>query len=230
MFAERISLFPSLILATVFGVSACIPTDEPWGGSGSDDDDLADDDDAADDDDSFSDQTASYPAEEAFLALAVGNTWRYDEVFTSDALPVEDDVLVEVAGRIAGPDLDPPQGNEVVAFQIEIDRLFGRDEVHWYSLDGTGTMRWVKSRISLDFFESEDFAGDGGVVMMTGNSEENLLGARFDLGWFLSDIQGYDFASEAGTIETFMYGDGQEVEALGLVVSEAESPIGLEYF
>jgi hypothetical protein len=195
-----------------------------------DDDDASDDDDAVDDDDTGSDDTESYPAEEAFFSLALGNTWRYDETISTDIVPQYDDVYVEVVARWAGPDLDPPWGAEVVAFELDIDRLYGTDITYWYGLDGTGTLRWLKTRIWDDFFEYEDIEGDGTVLMTTGPDEESLLGMNYDGAWFLTDMDSFDFSTSADTVETFMYGDNEEVEALGLLIWEDGDPVGLQYF
>ena len=48
--------------------------------------------------------------------------------------------------------------------------------------------------------------------------------------WFLADIEGLDFSASASTVETFMYGEGEEVETVGLVISEAGTVVGLQYF
>jgi hypothetical protein len=160
-------LFPAFYLLLL--MAGC--PNNVWGVPPVDDDDLFDDDDASDDDDSFTGETAAYPEEEQFLGLALGNTWRYDEVVSGGPAAEEDDVLVEIVDRIAGPALNPPQSNAVVAFEFEFDRLFGRDESHWYSIDGSGTMRWVKSSVTQDFFDTIEFAGDNSIVMWTAADE-----------------------------------------------------------
>jgi len=228
----------SLLLASIlFGLSACGPGG--WGNSSNntdlttdDDDSFGDDDDATGDDDDVtgSDETTAYPDEEEFFALALGAEWRYDELVSSDTLPVEDDVFVDVRARWAGPDLDPPWPADVVAFEIRVDRLFGQDLTHWYGLDGTGTLRWLKTRVQLDLLEFEDHVGDGSVVLETGADEEALIGRSFEAALMYGDYDGEDFSTSAETIETFMYGDGDEVEALGLLVSEGGDDVGLQYF
>jgi len=219
----HVPFFSLLLLSLVALLAACPP------GSSQPDDD---DDDAADDDDSFSGETASYPDEEEFLGLAVGNTWRYDEVVSGGPTPEEDDVMVEIVARIAGPDLTPPRSNNVVAFEFEIDRLFGRDESHWYSIDGSGTMRWLQSSITQDFFETTEYPGDTGIVMWSAADELGVIGSDMDSVWFVADIEGIDYRSEASTVETYMYGDNAEVETVGLVIYEVESEamVGLQYF
>jgi len=195
-----------------------------------DDDDAADDDDTSGDDDDTSVETASYPEEEAFLGLAVGNYWRYDEVVSGGPVGDVDDVSVTIVNRIAGPELSPPQSDAVVAFEFEVDRLFGRDETHWYSIDGSGTMRWVGSEVTEDFFDTMEYQGDNSIVMWSAADELGVVGSSMEGAWFLADIEGLDFSAEASTVETFMYGDGQEVETVGLVVSEADTMVGLQYF
>jgi hypothetical protein len=195
-----------------------------------DDDDASDDDDAVDDDDTGSETSPEYPTEEAFFGLALGNTWRYDETVSTDIVPVEDDVFVEVVARWWGPDMDPAWGEEFVAFEFYIDRLYGDDVTIWYGLDGSGSMKWLKTRFWLDFFEYEDEEGDGTVVMSAGADEEALLGSVYNGAWFLTDRLDFDFSSAADTIETFMYGEGEEVEALGLLISEHSTQVGLQYF
>jgi len=204
------------------GCSASPPAD--------DDDAVDDDDDASGDDDDTSVETASYPEEETFLGLAVGNNWRYEEVMSGGAGGEVDDVRVTVVNRIAGPQLSPPQTDAVVAFEFEVDRLFGRDETHWYSIDGSGTMRWVGSEVIQDFFDTTEYEGDNSIVMWSAADELGVIGSSMEGAWFLPDIEGLDFSAEASTVETYMYGDGQEVETVGLVVSEAGTMVGLQYF
>ncbi len=195
-----------------------------------DDDTSVDDDDAVDDDDTGSETTPEYPTDETFFGLALGNTWRYDETISTDIVPLEDDVNVEVVARWWGPDLDPPWGEEYVAFEIHIDRLYGDDVTQWYGLDGTGALKHLKTRFWLDFFEYEDVDGFGTVIMTSGPDEESLLGMEYDGAWYLTDRNEFDFSSIADTIETFMYGEGEEVETLGLVIEEDAQFIGLQYF
>jgi len=220
------SLHSRLLLLVFSLLLAGCPVEDPW----ADDDDTTDDDDVGDDDDTAGQETASYPAEEEFLGLAIGNTWRYDEVISGGPSVGEDDVLVEIVSRVAGPDLEPQQFDTVVAFEFEIDRLFGRDESHWYSIDGSGAMRWVKSSVTEDFFDTTEYPGDGGIVMWSAADEWGVIGSSMDSAWFLADIEGIDYDSEASTVETFMYGEDREVEAVGLVVSEEGVMVGLQYF
>jgi len=218
-------LAPSVPVSLMLSLLALGCVGEPLGGGPDDDDD-----DVIDDDDDTSVEPASYPEEEAFLALAVGNTWRYDEVVSGGPGGEEDDVQVTIVSRIAGPNLSPPQADTVVAFEFNVDRLFGRDETHWYSLDGSGTMRWVGSAVVQDFFETTEYPGDNSIVMWSASDELGVIGSSMEGAWFLADIEGLDFRSEASTVETFMYGDGEEVETVGLVVFEAETMVGLQYF
>ena len=193
-------------------------------------DDDDDDDDAVDDDDTGSEDSPEYPDEEEFFGLGLGNTWRYDETVSTDVVPVYDDVWVEIVARWWGRDMDPQWGDEFVAFELYVDRLYGDDFSIWYGLDGTGSLKWLKTRFWLDFFEYEDEEGDGTVVMTSGADEEALLGSVYNAAWFLTDHLDFDFSASADTIETFMYGDGEEVEALGLLVSEHSTQAGLQYF
>lgn len=198
-----------------------------------DDDDVFDDDDdttVADDDDTGSPKTPEYPEEEEFFTLAVGNVWRYAETVSADVVPVEDDVWVEVVARWWGPDLDPPRGDDFVAFEIDVDRLYGEDVTYWYGLDGSGALKWLGTRFWSDFLEYEDVEGDETVVLTSGHGEAALIGEEYEGALFLTDRDDFDFSTEASTLETFMYGEGEEVETLGLLVYEHESPIGLQYF
>ena len=206
------------------------PSDDDDDAFGDDDDAADDDDTSVDDDDTGSETSPEYPTDEAFFGLALGNTWRYDETISTDIVPLEDDVFVEVVARWWGPDLDPPWGEEFVAFEIKIDRLYGDDVTQWYGLDGSGSLKWLKTRFHLDFFEYEDVDGFGTVIMTSGPDEEALLDMEFEAAWFLTDRNDFDFSTSADTIETFMYGEGEEVESLGLLVLEDGGPIGLQYF
>ena len=212
----------------LFGLSIAACSGSPSLG---DDDDTADDDDTSDDDDAAGTEPASYPSEEAFLALSVGNSWRYDEVVSGGPNPLEDDVQIEVVDVIAGPDLSPPLAESVTAFEFEVDRLFGRDETHWYTIDGSGRMLWLKSQITDGFFETEEYLGAGEVVMWAAEDELGILGSSMDSVWFQPDIEGLELNTEAQTVETYMYGDGQEIESLGIVVFDSEGTfVGLQYF
>ena len=88
----------------------------------------------------------------------------------------------------------------------------------------------MKSRVYDDFFEYTDYEGDNSVVLKTAADEAGLLGESFEAVMFQADIAGYDFSSAAQTTETYMYGDDQETEALGLLVSEGGLAVGLQYF
>jgi hypothetical protein len=215
-------------------ISACTTT-SGWSDPQPDDDDSAsddddsgsDDDDASDDDDTASD-TPSYPEEEAFFALSVGNSWEYDELLSGGPAPQEDVVWVDVVGRLAGPDLDPALPSDLVVFEIRADWLSGRQERHWYGIDGTGAMRWYKTRVQRTPFEGDDFPGDGATVMKMAADKSALLGESYDSVWFLPDVAGYDFRAEGATIETYFYGEGREVEGLGNDVFEGTTPVGIE--
>ena len=214
----------SLLCLLGIWVTAC-GTTPPVGN----DDDVGDDDDASDDDDST--DPGSYPGEESFLALAVGNFWRYDEVYSGGPDPVEDDVQIEIVDVIAGPDLVPPLGPEVVAFEFEVDRLFGRDETHWYTIDGSGRMLWLKSEVADGFFETVEYLGAGEVVMWSAEDELGILGSSMESVWFMPDIEGIELRAEAETVETYFYGDDQEIESLGVVIyDEGSTMVGLQYF
>jgi len=232
-------IFLVAVLATLLGVLVACGTN-PWaqgGGGGddddsfgSDDDDAVGDDDGGDDDDATSSQnTASYPQEEAWFALAVGNTWRFEEQVIGDVESKDDDVLVTVVRRIAGEEMDPLQSPAMVVFELEVDRLFGQNEVHWYGLDGSGSMQWVKSRLEADFLESTDYPGDGSTVARYGTSEGDLLGSQYQAIWLRGNLDGHDYSATTSTIETFFYGDAQEVETLGNQVFEDLSEVGIQY-
>ncbi len=199
--------------------------------TGSDDDDTSSDDDdtLGDDDDLSSANTASYPAQEAWYGLAVGNTWRYDEVVVGDVESKEDDVLVTITARIAGEEMDPAQSPAMVVFKFDIDRLFGPNETHWYGLDGSGPLRWVKTRLAADLLGATEYPGDGSLVATYANSEEDLIGAQYEALWFYGDIEGHDYSATVTTDETFFYGDSQEVETLGNQAYEDLADIGIQY-
>jgi hypothetical protein len=91
-------------------------------------------------------------------------------------------------------------------------------------------LRWLQTSVHTDFFETEDFPGDGTVILFVGPDEEALLGSSYDGVLFLADIEGNDFSATAETIETFMYGEDREVETLGLLVREGGDLVGLQYF
>ena len=206
----------------------------PWNGAPADDDDSSpsDDDDSSpsdDDDDTSSANTASYPEQEAWYALAVGNTWRYDEVLVDDVEAKDDDIRVTISARIAGEEMDPPQSPAMVVFKFDVDRLFGPNESHWYGIDGTGPLRWVKTRLSADLLGSTDYPGDGSLIATFANSEQALIGAEYQALWFLADVEGHDYSAIVGTDETFFYGDGQEVETLGNQAFEDGNAIGIQY-
>jgi len=192
-----------------------------------DDDDTA----TADDDDATgTDEGPSYPTEEAFFGLAVGNRWRYLEVIHQDITPVEDDVLIEVRNKVAGPTLDPAWPDTMAAWEVKLDRLQGQDVTHWYGLDGTGVLRWLHTTVHTDFFETEEFPGDGTVLMFVGPDEDSLLGSDYEGALYLADIEGRDYSASADTIETFPYGEDREVETLGLQIFEGGDLVGLQYF
>ncbi len=223
------SLVFCLLLAGCGGVS--IGDDDD--GSPADDDDFGlDDDDAAGDDDDATgaDDGPSYPSEEAFFGFEVGNRWRYLEVVSGDITPVEDDVLIEIRNHVRGDQAPTAWDADMGAWELKIDRLDGQDVTHWYGLDGTGALKWLHTTVHLDFFETDEHPGDGSVVMLVGSDEESLLGATFDAAWFLADLSPNDYSTSADTIETFMYGAGKEVEALGLLVREDDDVLGLQYF
>jgi len=176
-----------------------------------DDDDATGDDDTGDDDDTSSANTASYPAQESWYALGLGNIWRYDEVVVGDVESKSDDVLVTITARIAGEEMEPPQSPAMVVFKFEVDRLFGINESHWYGLDGTGPLRWVKTSLSADLLGSSDYPGDGSLVATYANTEADLIGAEYHALWFYGDIGGHDYSATVASDETFFYGDGAEV-------------------
>ena len=196
---------------------------------GTDDDDTAGDDDSGDDDDTSSANTASYPTQEAWYALGLGNTWRYDEVVVGDVAAKDDDVLVTITARIAGEEMDPVQSPAMVVFKFEVDRLFGANEAHWYGLDGSGPLRWVKTRLFADLLGSTDHPGDGSLVATYAASDAALIGAQYEALWFYADIGGHDYSATVGNDETFFYGNGQEVETLGNQAFEDLSDIGIQY-
>jgi hypothetical protein len=66
--------------------------------------------------------------------------------------------------------------------------------------------------------------------MWSAADELSVIGSSMEGAWFLADIEGLDFSAEASTVETFMYGYDQEVEAVGVVVSEDGVMVGLQYF
>ena len=203
--------------------------DTSGGGNTFDDDDTAGDDDTSGDDDTFSEDTPSYPAEEAWFALAVGNEWEYREDIVGDVVSDVDDVLITVRRRIAGPEMDPVQSAQMVVFEMELNRAVGLDEVHWFGLDGSGSMKWVKTRLFGDFFESDDYPGGGSVVASLAASEAALLGAQYQALWFLGDVDGHDYSATSSTVETYFYGAGQEVETLGNQSFEDQVEIGIQY-
>jgi len=230
-------LFAVLLLVTpsMFGCGSVSTGPDPL----SDDDDdsfIGDDDDTGDDDDSVSDDddtssanTASYPAQEQWYGLAVGNTWRYDEVVVGDVESKDDDVLVTITARIAGEEMEPPQSPAMVVFKFTIDRLFGPNEAHWYGLDGTGPMRWVKTSLYADLLGATDYPGDGSLVATYANTEQALIGAEYQALWFYGDVKGHDYSATVTSDETFFYGSGQEVETLGNISFEDLSEIGIQY-
>ena len=202
---------------------------------GADDDDVTfddDDDSAGDDDDATgTDDGPSYVTEEAFFGLSVGARWRYLEVVHQDITPEEDDVLVEVRNKIPASTLDPEWPAEMAAWEVKLDRLTGQDVTHWYGLDGTGVIRWLHTTLHTDFFETEEFPGDGTVLMFVGPDEDSLLGSAYEGALYLADIEGADYSSSADTIETFVYSGGtREVETLGIQVFEDGDLVGLQYF
>jgi hypothetical protein len=203
--------------------------------SAGDDDSTAGDDDstAGDDDDDVTDspETASYPEEETFFALASGNTWRYVETVSTDAEPLVDDVLVTVLARLAGPDLEPGWPQSYVAFLLDVDRIFGNDSQHWYALDGTNRVRWLKTRIYDDFFEYEDFEGDGSTVYEVVDPKDEEIDRDFDVGWYLEDVDNANWSANCCTPETFFYDEGnREAETLGSRVFEGGDELGFQYF
>ena len=212
--------------------------DSGWAGdddpSSGDDDDTSgsDDDDAGGggDDDTSSSSSNSYPDEEAFFALAVGNTWLYDEEVSGDVEPVYDDVEVTVVGRMDGPDFDPPWAANMVIFELEVYRLFSGAETHWYGLDGSGELQWVKSRIYGDFLEYEDYEGDGGTVLRSAVSEFLLVGENYEGVMLLPDIEGHNYAGSTTALAPYLYGSNQEAEALENEVTEGGNSVGFQYF
>jgi hypothetical protein len=207
------------------------PSDDDDSAAPDDDDDATSDDDddatASDDDDTAGD-TASYPEEEAFFGLSVGNTWEYDEVLSGGPEPIEDVVFVEVVDRVSGPDFDPALPEALTVFEVNVGWLGGRREVHWYGINGTGAMRWYRSRIHSNPFESEEFEGDAETVLKMAADKTALFGESYDSVWFLPDVAGFDYRGEGATIETFFYGEGREIEGLGNDIYEGDTRVGLE--
>jgi hypothetical protein len=233
-------LLPLVVIAFALpSLTGCVigPWNQGGDGTGGDDDDSlsADDDDATgdddtgDDDDTSSANTASYPAQESWYALAVGNVWRYDEEVVGDVESKSDDVLVTITARIAGEEMDPPQSPAMVVFKFEVDRLFGVNESHWYGLDGSGPLRWVKTSVSADLLGATDYPGDGSLVATYASTEAALIGAEYQALWFYGDIGGHDYSATVASDETFFYGNGAEVETLGNQAFEDLSDIGIQY-
>ena len=114
-------------------------------------------------------------------------------------------------------------------FELEVDRLFGQNEAHWYGLDGSGSMKWIKSQLEEDFLEATDYPGDGSTVARFGTSETGLLGSAYQAIWLRGNVGGHQYSATTSTIETYFYGNGQEVETLGNQVLEDSSDIGVQY-
>ncbi|HCP46232.1 MAG TPA: hypothetical protein DIU15_09330 [Deltaproteobacteria bacterium] len=201
------------------------------GGDGGGNGDAGDDDDVADDDDGgdAGGPTSSYPEEEAFFALAVGNLWTYDEQVSGVPEVLEDGVEVEIVGRVAGPDMNPPMPENMVVFEFEVNRDLGADETHWYGIDGSAALKWVKSRVAGDF-DDQEFPGDESVILRSGASDALLVGQEYEGALLLADIEGRDYAVTSSTLTTYFYGLGQEVESLENDVFEEGNPVGQQYW
>ena len=196
------------------------------------DDDTADDDDAtADDDDTTDDPGApEYADEELWFALRPGTTWRYIETVSVVPNPVEDDVLVTVARRLAATELGA-WSPELSAFEVRVDRLAGDDEVHWLGLSGTGALVWLGTELQTGF-ETKTIVGDGGTLLTMTSDLVTLESVSFDAAWFLADDGQTDVSVTANGEAPYVYAAGplDGVDSLETELERGGSFAGLQYF
>ncbi|MCO4772292.1 MAG: hypothetical protein KDA24_19820 [Deltaproteobacteria bacterium] len=206
-----------------------------WGGD-DDDDATSDDDDSTaaddDDDDATSDPAAPiYADEEAWFALAPGNTWRYSEVTAAVPDPIQDDLLVTVVRRLPATELAGDFSPELAALEVSIDRVFGDDETHWLGLSGTGTVVWLGTEV-ISGFETELIEGDGGVILRRSLSLDDLTDEEFDAAWLLADDGPTSVDSVATGEAPFLYaaGPAEGIDCLETQLERGGAPVGLQYF
>ncbi len=237
------NLLPLLVACTLLGCPK-------WGGdddTSADDDDLFGDDDTAGDDDTGDDDTGDddtgddddttddpvapeYADEEEFFALRPGTSWRYLETLSLVPNPVQDDVLVTVVRRLAATELGA-WSPELSAFELDVDRLTGDDEVHWLGLSGTGALVWLGTEFHTGF-ETKFVEGDGGTLLTMNPDLSALTGASFDAAWFLADEGSTNVGVTANGEAPFLYtaGPADGVDCLETELDRAGSLVGLQYF
>jgi hypothetical protein len=204
------------------------------------DDDATDDDDAtaddATDDDDVVDPGPSYPDEEVWFALAVGNRWRYEEtVDVGGAEPAVDDVIVQILSRRVGSSLDPKWGDDMVAFEILVDKALGVNFTHWHGIDGTGVMKWLRT-VKHDAFGDQVTDGDGEVIFrlatsdpdLAPNDEKGTPGASYETGWYITDIDGFNYSAETITVGSHQLPNGVFIDVLENDLKEGGASIGTQ--
>ena len=216
--------------------------------TGGDDDDAADDDDlfgddddstggddddstGGDDDDSTNDPGApEYAEDELWFALRPGTTWRYTETLSVVPNPVLDDVYVTVVRRFAATELGS-WSPEITAIEVDIDRLAGDDETHWYGLSGTGELIWLGSQLHTGF-ETETIEGDGATVLTRTDDLSSLESVGFDAAWFLADEGATNVSATANGEAPYLYAGGppEGVDCLETELERAGGFAGLQYF
>lgn len=190
---------------------------------GDDDETTGDDDTAGDDDTPLPEPTASYPEEEQWFALVPGTSWTFDELLSGGPEPTEDHLEVRVERAVAASALEGGWPEDMVAYEIAVDRTFGGDERHWYGINGTGVLHWLRTERS-DLFDVVSTVGDGDTVLRMDEAMSLLLNDRVDGVFLVPDV---NQNLEAYVFDIVEVGpEGATVEALEYVVEEDDVPRG----
>jgi hypothetical protein len=108
-----------------------------------------------------------------------------------------------------------------------VDRALGDNVTHWYGIDGTGVMMWLRT-IKHDPFGDQTTDGGGEVVFRFAVTDPELEGATYETGWFLTDIDGFDYSAETITVGSHQLPNGTFIDALENDLQEGGASIGTQ--